>query len=271
MNFNSSHRLRTHVVFLMWAKSVSDITNRNGYNSPWTVTVVQCKCNIRCEQLVLASVQYKEVSPLTCIICVKGPVEHYHVGSMAVWLDSVRGEPSYSHVISWTEWVQWGICAAVLYYRHNESQIRGTGRREGGNSGSWGRVRSAGDGGGVKMTPNTSVLSLSAAITPNHKHGHVQICLCLERPPAEMFPDLGFLTRGPVGIVCRLAVIAMFVRVTLTSTAVAGTSRWHKHVNHCGQLLVLSLYVSQGNDQKCFYCECRVLLCCCFHLSISSL
>ena len=76
-------------------------------------------------------------------------------------------------------------------------------------------------GGGGKMTPNTSVLSLSAAITPNHKHGHVQICLRLERPPAEMFPDLGFLTRGLVGIVCRLAVIAMFVRVTLTSAVVA--------------------------------------------------
>lgn len=114
--------------------------------------------------------------------------------------------------------------------------------------GGGGRGRRGG-GAGVKMTPNTSVLSLSAAITPNHKHGHVQICLRLERPPAEMFPDLGFLTQGPVGIVCRLAVIAMFVRVTLTSTVVAGTSRWHKHVNHCGQLLVRSLYVSQGNDQ----------------------
>lgn len=45
------------------------------------------------------------------------------------------------------------------------------------------------------MTPNTSVLSLSAAITPNHKHGHVQICLCFERPPAEMFPVPVFNTR----------------------------------------------------------------------------
>lgn len=191
------------MVFLRWAASVLDITNRNGYNSPWTVTVAQCKCNIRCEQLVLASVQHKEVSPLTCMICVKGTVEHCHVGSMAVWLDSVRGEPSYSHVISWTEWVQRRICAAVLYYRHNESQIRGTGRREG--------IEDHGEGGrGLKMTPNTSVLSLSTAITPNHKHGHVQICLRFERPPAEMFPDLGFLTWGLVRIVCRLAVIAMF-------------------------------------------------------------
>lgn len=27
------------------------------------------------------------------------------------------------------------------------------------------------------MTPSTSVLTLSAALTPNHKHGHVQISL----------------------------------------------------------------------------------------------
>lgn len=60
----------------------------------------------------------------------------------------------------------------------------------------------------VCVTPNTSVLSLSAAITPNHKHGHVQICLRLERPPAEMFRDLGFLTPGLVGTGCRLTVIA---------------------------------------------------------------
>lgn len=221
----------------MWAKSALHITNRNGSHSPSAVTVA-CECNIRCEQLVLASVQHKEVSPLTCIICVKGTVEHYHVGSMSVRLDSVRAEPSYSHVISWTEWVQRRICAAVLYYRHNESQIRGTGRREEGRGGRDRGSRRRKEEGGVKMTPNTSVLSLSAAITPNHKHGHVQICLRLERPPAEMFPDLGFLTRGLVGIVCRLAVIAMFVRVTVTSTAVSQASRWHKHVNRCGQLLV---------------------------------
>lgn len=143
---------------------------------------------------------------------------------MAVRLDCVRGEPSYSHVISWTEWVQRRICAAVLYYRHNESQIRGTGRREGIEDHEGG----GGGGRGVKMTPNTSVRSLSAAITPNHKHGHVQICLRLERRPAEMFQTLRFLTRGLVGIVCHLTVIAMFVRVTRTWTVVAWTSRWHK-------------------------------------------
>lgn len=49
------------------------------------------------------------------------------------------------------------------------------------------------------MTPSTSVLSLSEAITPNRKHCHVQICLHLDRLPAEMFPDLGFLTRGACG------------------------------------------------------------------------
>lgn len=136
------------------------------------------------------------------------------------------------HVISWTEWVQRGICAAVLYYRHNDSQIRETGRKE------WGREKTF-TGKEEGGTPNTSVLSLSAAITPNHKHGHVQICLCLERPSTEMFPDLGFLTRGLVGILCRLSVIPMFVRVTLTSTVVAQTSRWPRHVNHFRQLLTL--------------------------------
>lgn len=51
--------------------------------------------------------------------------------------------------------------------------------------------------GGVGV--QTSVLSLSAAIPPNHKHGHVQICPCLVRLPAEMLPDHGFFnirTRG---------------------------------------------------------------------------
>lgn len=135
----------------------------------------------------------------------------------------------------------------MLYYRHNESQIRGTGRKEGGDRGSrWGE----GGVGGVKRTRNTSVLSLSAAITPNHKQGHVQICLCLERPPAEMFPDLGFLARGLVGIVCRLTVIAVFVRVTLTSAAVAQTSRLHKHVNRCGQLLVVACGLVVGDSRK---------------------
>lgn len=53
--------------------------------------------------------------------------------------------------------------------------------------------------GGLKVSTHTSVLSLSAAITPNHKHSRVQICLCLERLPTEMFPDHGFFnvsTRG---------------------------------------------------------------------------
>lgn len=58
----------------------------------------------------------------------------------------------------------------MLYYRHNESQIRGTEKREGIED-------HEGGGGGLKITPNTSVLSLSAAIKPNHKHGHVQISL----------------------------------------------------------------------------------------------
>lgn len=49
---------------------------------PYMATVARCKCNIRCEQLVLASVQQQEVSRVTCIICVKGTVEHYYVGSI---------------------------------------------------------------------------------------------------------------------------------------------------------------------------------------------
>lgn len=45
------------------------------------------------------------------------------------WLcDCTLWEPSYFHVISWTEWVQRQIFAAGLYYRHNESQIRGIGK-----------------------------------------------------------------------------------------------------------------------------------------------
>lgn len=69
--------------------------------------------------------------------------------------------------------------------------------------------------------------------------GHEQICLCLQRLPAEMFPDHGFLTWRLVGILCRLLVIATLVRVTLTLTAAAQTSRWRKHVNRGRQILML--------------------------------
>lgn len=59
----------------------------------------------------------------------------------------------------------------MLYYKHNESQIRGTGNwREG-------REDHARGGRRVKMTPNTSVLTLSAATAHNHKHGRVQMSL----------------------------------------------------------------------------------------------
>lgn len=58
----------------------------------------------------------------------------------------------------------------MLYYKHNKSQIRGTGNwREGGGDHA--------SGGGFKMTPNTSVLTLSAVTMHNHKHGHVQMSL----------------------------------------------------------------------------------------------
>lgn len=78
--------------------------------------------------------------------------------------------PPHGHVISWSEWVHRRIRAAVLYYKHNESQIRGTGNwREG--------RQDHGRGGVVKMTPNTSVLTLSAATTHNHKHGRGQMNL----------------------------------------------------------------------------------------------
>lgn len=206
----------------VWVISVLDITNADGYNRAWN----SCKRNIRCEQLALASVQHAEVSPLTCIICVRGPLERYHVASMAVWLDRwldrVWGEPSYFHVISWTEWVQRRIFAAGLYYGHNESQIRGTGKcvcvcvvfacvcvccgcvlrimREGGLK----KKR--------KKTPNTSVLGLSAAITPNHKHGHVQISFkctmgCLQKCCQTL------------EIVCRLVMMGALVWATPTLTA----------------------------------------------------
>lgn len=133
-------------------------------------------------------------------------------------------------LLPWTEWVQKRICAAVLYYRHNESQIRGTGKREG-------IEYHEGGGGGFKMTPKTSVFSLSAAITPNHKHGHVQISFqCTLVACGNL--SWSWIFMNFVGIVCRLAKIAAFGRVTLTlKVAAEEASRWHKPVNHCQAIL----------------------------------
>lgn len=92
----------------------------------------------------------------------------------------------------------------MLYYKHNESQIRGTG--------TWREGREDHEGGGnrVKMTPNTSVLTLSAATTHDRKHGPVQISLkCrLAASPAEVFPALGFYMQRLMGIICRPAFTA---------------------------------------------------------------
>lgn len=224
------------------------------------VTVARCKCNIRCEQLVLASVQHKEVSPLTSIIRVRGTVEHYHVGSMSVnwtlWDESLLFSffftPMQSAELSGLkkkkkESVQLCFITHTMTPRLGKLEVARKGIDDQGRGG--------------KGATNTSVLSLSAAKTPHRKHGHVQICLRLERPPAEMFPDLGFLIRGLVGILCCLMVIAMFVRVTLTSRAVAQTSRWHKHVNHCRQLLTPPASLCMCITYRCpeFYSEWRAL------------
>lgn len=95
----------------------------------------------------------------------------------------------------------------MLYYRHNESQIRGTGKREG--------IEDHGGGGGVglglEMTPNTSVLSLSAAIIPNHKQGRVQISHKCTMAACGNVSRPWVLTQGLMGTVCRLAMKAAIV------------------------------------------------------------
>lgn len=123
---------------------------------------------------------------------------------------------------------------------------------------------------GVEV-PNTSVLSLSAAITPNHKHGHVQICLRLERPPAEMFPDVRFLNARTRGSSAS----------PRSDSNVHRGSRlhrhwWHKHVNHCGQLLVLlgglCMRLKETISLLLFFFRMSdVLFPCCVHMSISLL
>lgn len=165
----------------------------------------------------------------------------------------------YSHAISWTKWVKKKKESVQLCFITHTMTPR-LGKLEVARKG----IDDQGRGG--KGATNTSVLSLSAAKTPHRKHGHVQICLRLERPPAEMFPDLGFLIRGLVGILCCLMVIAMFVRVTLTSRAVAQTSRWHKHVNHCRQLLTPPASLCVCITYRCpeFYSEWRALFPCFF-------
>lgn len=98
----------------------------------------------------------------------------------------------YSHAISWTKWVKKKKESVQLCFITHTMTPR-LGKLEVARKG----IDDQGRGG--KGATNTSVLSLSAAKTPHRKHGHVQICLRLERPPAEMFPDLGFLntrTRG---------------------------------------------------------------------------
>lgn len=166
----------------------------------------------------------------------------------------------YSHVISWTKWVKKKESVQLCFIIHTMTPRLG--KLEVARKG----IDDQGRGG--KGATNTSVLSLSAAKTPHRKHGRVQICLRLERPPAEMFPDLGFLMRGLVGILCCLMVIAMFVRVTLTSRAVAQTSRWHKHVNHCRQLLTPPASLCMCITYHCpeFYSEWRALFPCFFFM-----
>lgn len=186
---------------------VQDSTNTNRSDWIWN----SCEY-IRCEQLALALAQLEEVSSLTRIICVRWPLERYRVGSLAVWLHCVRGEPSYFHVISWTEWVQRQISAAGLYYRHNESQIRGTGKCMCMHV-CWGRVTFfCRRGGEKKTTPNTSVLGLSAAITPNHSMALYKSVSNVQRLPAD-------IAARPWGKVCRLAMMGALVWVTPTLTA----------------------------------------------------
>lgn len=51
-------RQRQNATSFIWTKSVLQIAKLNVYHSPCTGRAAQCKCNIRCEQLVLASVQH---------------------------------------------------------------------------------------------------------------------------------------------------------------------------------------------------------------------
>lgn len=51
-------RQRQNAISVIWTKSVLQIAKLNIYHSPCTVRAAQCKCNIRCEQFALASVQH---------------------------------------------------------------------------------------------------------------------------------------------------------------------------------------------------------------------
>lgn len=78
-----------------------------------------------------------------------------------------------SLVISWSEWVHRRICAAVLYYKHNESQIRGTGERT---------VGRGGENDSKHICPHfVRRYNTQPQAWPSTNVG---------RPPAEVFPDL---------------------------------------------------------------------------------
>lgn len=75
-----------------------------------------------------------------------------------------------------------------------------------------GREERIKQGGGrrVKMTPNTSVLTLSAATTHNHKNGHVQMSLkCRLAACGNVSRPCFFYMQMLVGIFCRLAIKAV--------------------------------------------------------------
>lgn len=69
-----------------------------------------------------------------------------------------------------------------------------------------------GEGDEKKTTLNTSVLSLSAAITPNHSTALYKSDSNVQRLPAD-------IAARPWGKVCHLATMGALVWVTLTLTA----------------------------------------------------
>lgn len=177
----------------------------------------------------MASVQHQEVPPFICVICVKGPVKHYHVGCVAAGLVCVGEEPPQSYVISWSEWVHRRICAAVLYYKHNESRIRKTGNwregREDQAKGGWGA------GGWKWLQTHLSSLCLLLQHTTTRMAMYKWVSN-VGWLPAEMFPGLVFLhanARGNLLSPCHKSSVGW---VTPASPVVAEMSRWHKPVSH---------------------------------------
>lgn len=96
------------------------------------------------------------------------------------------------------------------------------------------------------MTPNTSVLTLSAATTHNHKHGRGQMSLKCRLAACGNVSRPGFLHAKAGGnhlSPCRSSRVG---RVTPASPLVAEMSRWHKH-----HIIFESFHLRAGKVDQC--------------------